>query len=87
MTYTMINDALHEQGFRNLSVRVDSTEWEDRSISTEVLIHQRRESGDRVEYEYVWSGRWHAPVTTSSVVEEFIGSLTLTRAQRPWLDL
>jgi hypothetical protein len=53
MTYTMINDALHEQGFRNLSVRVDSTEWEDRSISTEVLIHQRRESGDRVEYDYV----------------------------------
>lgn len=82
-----VNIALRALGFRDLHTRVDSTTWEDGSTSVEIVVHQRTEAGDRVDYDYVWSARYLAQPATDDVVGEFVGGLPLTRALRPWLGL
>lgn len=82
-----INNALREAGFRDLRAAVNSTTWDDGSTSVEVVVHQRTEADDRVDYDYVWSATYLARPTVDDVVAEFVAGLTLTRALRPWLNL
>lgn len=82
-----INNALREAGFRDLRAAVNSTTWDDGSTSVEVVVHQRTEADDRVDYDYVWSTTFVAWPTVDDVVAEFVAGLTLTRALRPWLNL
>lgn len=81
------NIALRKAGFVNMDARVDSTTWDDGSASVEVVVHQRAEFEDRVEYDYVWSATYLAWPTVDDVVAWFVDGLTLTRALRPWLNL